>query len=94
MAIAIVVFQSLNIVFQMFQICIDYTAPYFGNEENPVIPIYLLMFFIGILDGLSHLFLYIVGPLTLAAKYRSSYEITMGGTILAVCGTFPLLIGS
>jgi len=78
----------------MLKIFNDYTAPNFGSEENPAIPVYLIMFFIGIIDGLSHLFLFLVGPLILAAKYRKSYEITMGGTILAVCGTLPYLIGT
>jgi len=78
----------------MYQIVIDYTAPEFGDETNPVVPIYLIMFFLGVIDGLSHLFLALVGPLIVAAKYRSSYEITMGGTIIAVCITFPFILGS
>jgi len=78
----------------MYQIFIDYTAPNFGNEENSLIPVFLIIFFLGIIHGLTNLFLYVVGPLIVAAKYRSSYEITMGGTIIAVCSTLPYIIGS
>jgi hypothetical protein len=77
----------------MYQIVIDFTAPDFGNEKDPIIPINLIMFLLGVIDGLSHLFLALIGPLIVAAKYRSSYEITMGGTIIAVCITVPFILG-
>ena len=93
MALTLIIFQSLNIVFQMYQIVIDFTAPDFGNEEEPIIPLNLIMFFLGVIDGLSHLFLALVGPLIVAAKYRKSYEITMGGTMIAVCIAIPFIIG-
>lgn len=68
---------------------IDFTAPNFGNEEDPIVPTYLIMLTLGLLDGLSHLFLTLVAPLMVAAKYRKSYEITMGGTIVAECIALP-----
>ena len=72
MALTLIIFQSLNIVFQIYQIVIDFTAPDFGNEEEPIIPLNLIMFFLGVIDGLSHLFLALVGPLIVAVKYRKS----------------------
>lgn len=88
-----ILFQSFNIIFQIYQIVIDWTAPEFVNEDDPVIPINIVMFFLGVIDGLSYLFLSLVGPLLIAAKYKKSYEITMGGSMIAVCVALPFIIG-
>ena len=93
MALTIILFQSFNIIFQIYQIVIDWTAPEFGKEDDPAIPINVIMFFLGVIDGLSYLFLSLVGPLLIAAKYVKSYEITMGGSMIAVCVALPFIIG-
>lgn len=49
---------------------------------------------IGFLSGSTSLFLTIIGPLVIASKNRKTYEITMGGTIIAVCFTLQYVFGT
>ena len=69
-------------------------APDFNNEEDPLIPEHITLFILGVIYGFSYLFLSLVGPLIIAAKNKKSYEITMGGSMIAVCIALPYLIGS
>jgi len=59
-----------------------------------VIPINVTLFIAGVFDGFSYLFLSLVGPLIIAAKYKKSYEVTMGGSMIAVCIAVPYFMGS
>ena len=52
-----------------------------------------LWFFTGFIEGSIQLFVQIVGPVLLAASHRKSYEITMGGTMIAICQAVPFLLG-
>jgi len=38
------------------------------------------------------LLLMIVGPLMIAAKNRNAYEITMGGSMIAICNVVPYML--
>ena len=83
----------------VYQIAEDHLSEaLLGNEEQPVVPLYLSFAFFGLMDGLTDLFLNIIGPLLIASKYRRSYEVTMGGTLVAICIAVPYiystLIGS
>ena len=40
------------------------------------------------------MYLTLLGPLLVAAQFRQTYEITMGGTSIAVCLAFPFVFGT
>ena len=61
---------------------------------NDMIPISLIMFQLGLADGLTVMYLALLGPLLVAASFRQTYEITMGGTSIAVCVAFPFIFGT
>ena len=50
------------------------------------------MFLIGFSAQIVDLFQMLIGPLLVAATYRRSYEITMGGTMVAVMTVGPFII--
>ena len=51
------------------------------------------MFFLGFIEGLTSLLLTLLGPLLVAASFRKTYEITMGGTMIAATTTIPIVLG-
>jgi hypothetical protein len=53
-----------------------------------------LFFIYGLFDGSSSLMLQLIGPLLVAANHRKTYEVTMGGTMIAVCIALPFVFGS
>ena len=60
----------------------------------PAAIIYAKTFFLGTIDGLTSLFLTLLGPLLVAASFRKTYEISMGGTMIASCTAFPFVFGT
>lgn len=42
------------------------------------------LLFYGIFDGLTIIYLNVIGPLLVAANNKKTFEITMGGTMIAV----------
>ena len=56
--------------------------PFMRTAE--IIDLNIKLLFYGIFDGLTIIYLNIIGPLLVAANNRKTFEITMGGTMIAV----------
>jgi hypothetical protein len=53
-------------------------------KTTEILNLDIKLFFYGIFDGLTIIYLGVIGPLLVAANNRKTFEITMGGTMIAV----------
>jgi len=75
-------------------IFLNYMIPSYDLNNNFELPAWVFMFYLGLNDGLTVLLLTLLGPLLVAASARQSYEITMGGTSIAMCVATPFVFGT
>lgn len=59
--------------------------------KNGWIPDWFIIFMFGFVDSITIIFLTLIGPLIIASRYKKTYEVTMGGTIIAVCIGVPFI---
>ena len=86
----------MTLVIEIAYIILNLMLPSLYARPNTIPPavIYLKTFFLGSIDGLTSLFLSLLGPLLVAASFRKTYEISMGGTMIAACMAFPFVFGT
>jgi hypothetical protein len=77
----------------MFSIIMQMVAPEINSIE-PWVPDWLILSMFGFVDSITIIFLTLIGPLVIASKYKKTYEVTMGGTIIAVCIAVPFIVKS
>jgi hypothetical protein len=91
----IVFFNSFSLLYQIFNLTLKYIAPVMlgiGTDGEPWLPDWFLMVMFGFVDTITILFLTLIGPLLVAAQYRKSFEVSMGGTIISVCVGVPFVL--
>ena len=81
-------------MYQVFSIALSMAAPAVMQPENAWIPDWFLLSMFGFVDSITIIFLTLIGPLIIASRYKKTYEVTMGGTIIAVCIAVPFIIKS
>jgi hypothetical protein len=86
----------LTLVIEVGYIVLNIMIPSLDSSPNkiPAAVLYTKTFFLGTIDGLTSLFLSLLGPLLVAASFRKTYEISMGGTMIASCMAFPFVFGT
>ena len=62
------------------------------GTDKAWLPDWFLMVMFGFVDTITILFLTLIGPLLVAAQYRQSFEVSMGGTITSVCVGVPFVL--
>lgn len=92
--LTIIFFNSFSIMYQVFSIALSMAAPAVMQPENAWIPDWFLLSMFGFVDSITIIFLTLIGPLIIASRYKKTYEVTMGGTIIAVCIAVPFIIKS
>ena len=75
----------------VISICITWQLLIIMNEvmigslyQDHFVPYSIKIVSFGLFDGLTHIYLDIIGPLLVAANNRKSFEVTMGGTMISV----------
>jgi hypothetical protein len=53
-------------------------------NKDYVLDLDVKLVFFGLFDGLTIIYLNVIGPLLVAANNRKTFEVTMGGTMIAV----------
>lgn len=84
--------QGFQLVLALFCITFNLMVP--PEQDMPKFVGYAFCFTIGLIEGSNMLFVQLIGPLLVAANNRKTYEVTMGGTMIAVCTGLPFVIGS
>ena len=91
-AITLTLMQALSTVVSAYILSIGFALPQIKLESGSMTFAYI--FVAGFLEGSIQLFIQIIGPLLVAASNRKTYEITLGGTMIAMCRGLPYVIGT
>ena len=91
-ALSVVMVQAITLISSVMILFLLLLVPRQMLETQEFI--YAASFMSGLLDTSMVLFIHLLGPLLVAANSRRTYEVTMGGTMIAVCNGLPYVFGS
>lgn len=95
LALTLAFLQFITLISDTGYLVFNMMMPSFDARANllPQSAIFFKVFFLGFIEGLTSLLLTLLGPLLVAASFRKTYEITMGGTMIAATTTIPIVLG-